>query len=306
MKVLVTGATGFLGSRVAAVARGQGHSVRALLRSGSDLTGLSLPPECIFTADVRDPRSLRGAARGIDAVIHCAAITSSAATNLEESRATNAGGTSNLIEEALRSGNPRWIQISTMSAHPGSTSVYGRTKLEADEIVRASPLAWTILRPSIIYGPGNRGMIAKTVRTARKLPIMPVIGSGMERVRPVYVDDVARAALACIANSATIGKTYMIGGKEEFTLNDFFRRLTQAYGIGRPLVHLPIPVALLIARILGRLSGNPPLTVDNVLGVMEARDVDIESAIAGFGFDPISLERGLAMTVSQSSRPSAH
>ena len=300
MKVLVTGATGFLGSRVAAVAREQGHSVRALLRSGSDLAGLSLPPECIFTGDVRDPASLQGAASAIDAT------TSSAAANLEESRATNAGGTSNLIEEAIRSGNPRWIQISTMSAHPGSTSVYGRTKLEADEIVRASPLAWTILRPSIIYGPGNRGMIAKTVRTARKLPIMPVIGSGMERVRPVYVDDVARAALACIANSATIGKTYMIGGKEEFTLNEFLRRLTQAYGIGRPLVHLPIPVALLIARILGRLSGNPPLTVDNVLGVKEARDVGIESAIAGFGFDPISLERGLAMTVSQSSRPSAH
>src|SRR6185295_7821411 len=101
----------------------------------------------------------------------------------------------------------RWIQISSMSAHPAMRSVYGRTKLAADDLLhRETDRApnWTILRPSLIYGPGGGGLVDKTTRLLKKLPVIPMVGSGRELLRPVYVTDVADAALACLEHLTTV------------------------------------------------------------------------------------------------------
>ena len=136
----------------------------------------------------------------------------------------------------------------------------------------------------------------------RKLPVMPVVGSGRELMRPVYVADAASAALDCLENPATIGKTYMIGGRDEISLNEFLAKLGAAAGARRPAIHLPIPVALLIARALGLITKNPPLTVDNVLGVKQVQRVEIGPAQADFGFDPIGFAEGLKRTFARKER----
>jgi NADH dehydrogenase len=180
-----------------------------------------------------------------------------------------------------------------MSAHPGSTSVYGRTKLEADEVVRASRSDWTILQPSLIFGPGNQGLVAKTQALMKKLPVLPVVGRGKELIRPVFVTDVAHAALNCLESPITIHKTYMIGGADEIELNDFFRKLGARIGAKRPLIHLPIPMAMLIAKSLAIISKNPPLTEDNVRGVKEAQRVDIAPARHDFQYAPMGFDEAL-------------
>ncbi|MCL5269792.1 MAG: NAD-dependent epimerase/dehydratase family protein, partial [bacterium] len=123
---------------------------------------------------------------GGEAVIHGAGVTAEGTPDEALSRRVNVEGAAALFEAARRAGVSRWIQISSMSAHPASTSVYGRTKLAADEFLRRSapPPRWTILRPSLIYGPGDQGLVAKTLRILRKLPVLPMVGSGRELLRP--------------------------------------------------------------------------------------------------------------------------
>jgi nucleoside-diphosphate-sugar epimerase len=293
MKLLVTGATGFLGSRVVRLAIDRGHDIRAMARAESATKGLGLHINQICVADLASPESLDHAVENINAIVHCAAVTSETAVRREDYFQINVEGTRRLIETARKAGIRRWIQISSVSAHEAMTSLYGKTKFEADKIVRASGLDWTILQPSIIYGPGERGIVARTIRTMRRLPVLPIIGSGGELIRPIHVDDVARAALDCLESPQTIGKTYMLGGADEVTLKEFLKRLGAAAGVHRPAFHLPIGLALTTAFVLEFLTKRPPLTVDNVLGVKHVRRVDIAPAEKDFAFKARGLDEGL-------------
>lgn len=296
MEILITGAAGFLGTRIAEIALERAHRVRVFVRRPE-----TAPPGIehgqVFTGDMTKPATMNAAVTGVDAIIHCAAATSEGIPNLEQSRRINVEGTNALITAARTHGRPRWIQISSMSAHPGSTSAYGRTKYQADQVVRSADLPWTILRPGLIYGPGSRGLVAKTVAFMRKFPVIPVVGSGRQKIRPIYIDDVARAALDCVTTPLTIGNSYMIGGADDLEFNEFLRQLARAHGLNRPLIHLPIPLAMLIARTLAALTSNPPITVDNVLGVKEAQLLENDDAIRDFGFSPISFSEGLARII---------
>ncbi len=295
MNVLVTGASGFLGAAVVREAAAAGHTVRAMIRSAARRDRVPLPDAQLVVADMRDVARFPDVVRGIQGVIHCAAVTSAGAPDEALSRLINVEGTRALLAAAAAAGVARWVQISSMSAHPGSTSVYGRTKLEADEVVRRAPapVQWTILRPSLIYGPGGRGLVEKTVAILRKLPVVPVIGSGEETLRPVFVTDVARAAVICLTHERTPSRAYMLGGADEVTLNTFFATLAARLGVRRPLLHLPLPLCMALARVLGTFLKNPPLTVDNVLGVRQVQPVDIRPARADWGWDPIGLQEGL-------------
>jgi len=298
MIVLITGASGFLGSRTVKLALERGHEVRAFVRSRNPPAHPNLSPENMVIGDMTDPASFISAVKNANAVIHCAAITSEGKPDWALSRRVNVEGTRNLINAVQQHGAPnaRWIQISSMSAHPVSTSAYGVTKREADDEVKKSNLPWTILRPSIIYGPGGKGLVSKTLSLMQKLPVLPVVGSGHELLRPIYVDDVARAALDCIENKQTFGKSYMLGGADEISFNGFLHHLANSAGLRRPLIHIPIPVALLLARSLGIISKNPPITADNVLGIKQLQRVEIAPAIHDFGFQPVGFEEGLKLT----------
>lgn len=300
MRILVTGAAGFLGSQVVRIAADQGYSVRALVRRAGDGRLFDSSKVEIAIGDITDPGSVAQAMRGIAAVVHCAAVTSAAKPDWARSRRVNVGGTKAVIDAADE--KVRWIQISSMSAHEGSTSVYGVTKREADEAVRASELRWTILRPSIIYGSGERGLVARTLRIMRQLPFVPVVGPGTNLIRPVHVDDVAGAALSCISAPSTIGKSYMIGGRDEITMDEFFRGLADAHGVGRPIVHLPYSFALPLARVLGGFLAHPPITTDNILGVMEAPRVEPEAASSDFGFAPRGFAEGMRSVAAENAR----
>jgi predicted dehydrogenase/nucleoside-diphosphate-sugar epimerase len=293
--LLVSGASGFLGSAVVHLARSRGIPVRCMVRASSSLKLLEgVPADSIVRADMADPKSLRAAVRGVSAVIHCAATTSMSAPDLELSRRINVQGTRALLDACREAGVQRFVNISSQSAHPANPSVYGRTKMEADQEVRAArDMDWTILRPSIIYGAAAKGIFDKMVQYCRKLPVVPIIGGGHEEMRPVHADDVAWAALACLDTPATIGKTYDIGGFDALEFNQFIKEILKALGKRKMCFHLPIPVALAMARALSLLMKNPPLTPDNVTGIQTVRHVDISAAQRDFGFAPRSFAQGL-------------
>lgn len=292
--ILVTGASGFLGSAVVRLALRKGLKVRAMVRESSSLDLLpALEEEALVRANMADPDSLDRAVDGVEAVVHCAATTSQAAPDLEKSRQVNVEGTRALLEACARHGVKRFINISSQSAHSGNSSVYGQTKREQDEVVQAGEPDWTILKPSIIYGAEAKGIFDKMVGYCRKLPVIPIIGPGREEMRPVHVDDVAAAALSCLEKPESVGQTYDIGGADAMEFNAFIEAILKALGQKKPFFHLPIPVALAIAHVAGKVMANPPLTPDNVKGIQTAPHVDIRAARRDLDFQPRSFAQGL-------------
>jgi nucleoside-diphosphate-sugar epimerase len=292
--ILVTGASGFLGRRIAQMALEQGRPVRGLVRNPPADGGL--PPEIFYQGDITDRSTLPGAVAGVEAVIHAAATTSEAAPDEELSRRTNVDGTRNLLEAFRQGGGRRWVQISSLSANPANTSVYGRTKLAADEEVRRSGLDWTILQPGTIYGPGARGLFAKILRLVNGLPVVPVLGPGTEPMRPIFVDDAAGAALACLSHDATVGRTYALGCRDVVDFNEFLRGVLRAQGKRKPLVHAPFWVCFPAARAMGWILKNPPVTVDNLVGLKQMKAPDVSAAERDFGFAPLTYAEGLQRT----------
>mgnify|MGYP006280829577 CR=1 FL=1 len=304
MKILVTGAGGFLGSEVVRIATEAGHRVRAMVRNSHQAPQLSNLARQVIIADLTEPHSLPPAVEAIEAVIHCGAATSTGRPDRELSTRVNVEGTRNLFLSARQAGVRRWVQISSMSAHPASTSIYGSTKFQADQFLRQTetPPNWTILQPSLIYGPADKGLVAKTIDLMRKLPAVPIVGSGRELIRPVHVCDVARAALTSLHAEVAVGKTYMLGGADEVELNEFMRRLAEGAGLKPRLIHIPIPICMGLAKLMGIFLTHPPLTVDNVLGVKQARRVDHQPACQDLDYQPMGLREGLRNTFEEDAR----
>jgi NADH dehydrogenase len=294
--ILITGASGFLGRYLVRHALNRGQAVRALVRRPLP----DLEPGCqIHQGDITDSSSLASAVDGVDAVIHAAATTSETAPDEELSRRTNIEGTRNLLDACCKAGVTRWVQISSLSANLANTSVYGRTKFAADEVVRDSGLRWTILQPGTIYGPGARGLFAKIVRLTGGLPVVPVLGPGTQPMRPIYVEDAAAAALDCLDHESSVGQTYPLGCRNVITFNDFLRGVLRAQGKRKPLVHIPFWFCFPAARVLGLVLRNPPVTVDNLVGLRQMTAPEITAAQRDFGFAPLTFAEGLEKTFRQ-------
>jgi hypothetical protein len=184
--------------------------------------------------------------------------------------------------------------MSTQSAKIRTKGSYAETKARADALFLASGLDVTILRPSIVYGETLEGVFGSIHRAVSRLPIVPVLGDGRWESAPVHVDDLAGAVADCLTNPETVGRTYDVGGPDILAFDELLDRIASSSGHARkPKLHVPVPMALALARVLTRVRANPPLTVSNVLGSNQETGIDIGPARRDFGFDPMSLDSGL-------------
>jgi len=168
-----------------------------------------------------------------------------------------------------------------------------RSKWAAEEAVRASPLPWTIFRPSVIYGRGD-GFITLLADIIQRLPAVPVIGSGRQRLQPVPVEHVAQGFALAPAMDGTVKQTYEIGGPEPLTMVDLLDRVATALGRRRPIkIMVPLGVVRSATRLLYRVPGFP-LTPDQLLMLEEENTCEPGPFYATFGLTPMPLATGLA------------
>lgn len=300
---LVTGASGFLGAYVASEARRVGRPVRGMIRRTSHRGSLNIEDDRIVYADLTDVNSLVAAMDGCDAVVHCAAVISEATPDEKRSRQVNVVGTENVIQACRLAGVRRLVHMSAHSASEANTSVYGRTKREADKRVQGSELDWTILKPTIIYGPGGKGLFAKINRLVNRLPVIPIIGPGNEELRPIFVHDLTEAVFSCLDNTATIGRIYDLGGQDTVTFNAFVHAILESQGKrSKKLVHIPLWLCHVLARSMALVMPHPPITVDNLVGLRESRSFSTKLAEQDFGFAPLALGEGLKRTFRRTHR----
>lgn len=286
--ILITGAAGFIGRRLASLLA-ERFAVRCLVRDLPRAKRLLPPAAELVRGDMTDAGSLAAAASGADAVVHFAALKS----DEPDTVAVNVGGAVNLVAACKAAGVRRVINVGTQASRLARRGAYGESKAKADEIFAASGLDVTTLLPSLVYGKRDTGAFGKLARAAASSPVVPVIGDGTARFRPVHVDDVCAVVTGCLAEPRTIGRVYHVGGPDAITLNALIDLIGERLGRAPLKLHLPETAAMLIARLLAP-ARRPPLTISNVLGaVQSAPDADYGEVFAELGLKPRSLADGL-------------
>jgi uncharacterized protein YbjT (DUF2867 family) len=291
-RIFITGATGFVGRAVVPALRAHGYAVRCLVRRGSepDLRGLEAIER--VEGDVLSPEALERDMAGCDTVVHLVGIIRETPATASTFERIHTQGTINVLEAAAATGVRRYLHMSALGARAGARSRYHRTKWAAEEAVRASPIPWTIFRPSIIYGAADQfvNMLAAMVR---RYPVVPVIGTGQQRLQPVPVEQVAEAFARAAALEATVKHVYEVCGPDAVTMLELLDRIGAALGRSRVRkVHVPIGLVRPLARLLHRLPGFP-LTPDQLLMLEEDNVCDPRPFFSTFGLSPVKLATGL-------------
>lgn len=289
--ILVTGSTGFVGRYLVPELLRRGRPVRALTRDLGRAEGFADSGAEIVQGDLLDPGSLARAVHGCSAVIHLAAVADSSDPELNDR--VNVGGSRSLVEACLAEGVSRIINISSTCAGRPLQDAYGETKARAEAEFDRDGLQVTHLRPSMIYGHGSAefDLFASVVG---KAPRVPIPGDGRACIRPVYVLDAVALIITALDREAAVGQTYDVSGPEQISFNDFIELLGEAQGRRARPLHIPAPLALAGARVLGRIQKHPFINVDQVMAFLQDTEVDIEPARRDLAFDPRPLEEGLS------------
>lgn len=252
--ILLTGATGSIGSRLLPLLLESGHEVRCLVREPRRL-GRHRVDVQITMGDLRelsDPYRLRQAMRGVDTVIHLAAsIRDQPPHPVEE---LNGLATVRLVEAAERGGVGRFIYFSALGASSVQRTRFFRAKWIGEEAVRASSLGTVTFRPSIVYDHSDPWV--RLLRRFSFLPVIPVSGNGRAAYQPVWARDVARAVMAAM-HQADAGnhREFDLAGPDILTYNRMSELVSRASGRPRPLIHVPLVVVWLGLTALHRIFG---------------------------------------------------
>ena len=276
MKALVTGATGFVGSHLVEALLQSGVEVTALARSPAKAAALEAQGVQVVQGDLDHGEALQQATRNQTVIYHVAGAI--AATGEAEFLRCNRDGTRNLVSAAEANGTGRFVLVSSLAAGgpsphglplqgneaPRPVTAYGRSKLEAERVVQASRLAWSIVRPPLVYGPRDREVL-KVFRLVR-FGIAPVFGDGGQELSAVHGADLATALVAIAAAPAAVGGTYNACHPEVFTSAEFVAGVAAAMGRSVRVLRVPRMAGralLSITERVARFSGRPTiLTAD--------------------------------------------
>jgi len=320
-RVLITGGTGFIGGALARAALARGWQVRVLGRDALRSASLQALGTEVVRGDLRDRAAVVAACAGVETVFHVGALSApwGAASAFHE---TNVGGTENVLAGCAAQGVARLVHVSSPSVvfagrdqhqlpdnapyPPHFASVYSETKKLAEDRVnvafRSGTLTGLILRPKAVFGPGDTSLLPRLIAAARA-GRLPQLGSGKNVVELTYIDNAVQALLlAADAPPAALGKTFTITNQEPVLLWDVIGQVLDAQGIPRPRRVLPLPVALLAARLLERRAARtgqePLLTRYTVQLLARTQTYNTQPSQALLGYFPhVPLAEGLARTI---------
>ena len=257
MRIAITGANGFVGRHVIAALLEDARPVeiRALVRDPARAAA-ALPRAGLDVrrADVTDPASLEGAFDGADVVVHLVAVPTERQGSFEQ---VNAGGTRAVVREAERAGTGKIVHVSAIGASPGSPYPFLRTKGHGEAAVASSGVPHVVLRPSVLFGPGDD--FFPRLRFSLRFPVVPLPGGGVARFQPLHVADLAQAIRAAAGGPVT--GAFEVGGPAAVTYRELLEETMRAYRTSRPTIPLPVGLMKPVAFLFERFMADPPVTV---------------------------------------------
>jgi uncharacterized protein YbjT (DUF2867 family) len=290
--ILVTGGSGFVGGHVVHLLREQDHPVRCLVRDVRKAEKLRSWGCDLVEGDITDPVAVRRAADAVDVVVHLIAIRQG---KPEQFQRIMVGGTRDLLKLAKEGGAKRFVHMSALGVSEETKDLvpYYGAKWQMEQDVQAAGLPYVIFRPSFIFG-RDGGILPTFRRLAKLTPVTPIIGSGEQRIQPIWADDVAAYFAKAIDHEPATNRIFELGGPDVVTWNEFWARLKKALGIRRRSAHVPVGLMRVNALLTERLPGNIPLTRD-LLKMLEAGDnvVTKDDALRTFELPLVPLDEQL-------------
>jgi uncharacterized protein YbjT (DUF2867 family) len=281
LKLVLLGGTGFVGRALANRLCADGHTVVVLSRNLARHPVRLLPPGAeLRECNVHDPAMLRAAFAGADGVVNLVGILNEAGDDGRGFHRVHVELTRTVIAACEQAGVRRLLQMSALNAGRGH-SHYLASRGEAEALVKASTLAWTIFQSSVIFGPGD-GLFARFGSLLRIAPVLP-LARAQCRFAPVYLGDVVEAIARALADPASVGQTYELFGPEVFTLADIVRMTARQLGLRRFVLPLPDVLGRLQAFAFDFIPGKPfssdnfrSLLTDSIGGVDGLHRLGIE------------------------------
>lgn len=286
MIVVVTGATGFLGGHVVPLLLDRGHVVKALTRSPSarrQAADLGAEP---LDGDLDQPESVDAAfgSSGAEALVNVASL--------------GFGHAPTIVAAAEEAGIRRAVFVSTTAIFTKLPAPSRAPRVAAEELIKASGLDWTIVRPTMIYGtPGDRNMV-RLLRFLSRSTVMPLPGGGHGLQQPVHVADVADAVVESVERPIAIHRCYDVGGPEPLSMAQIVEQAGVALGRRPRIVPIPLAPPILVARIYGRLAAKPKLKAEQLERLAEDKVFDIDAARRDLDFRPRPFAVGIAAEAS--------
>ena len=318
--VAVAGGTGFVGRAIVRELVVRGHRTVVLSHRppentapGAGMAGAGTAPGAgmadgsieVRQADVTRPDGLPQALAGVDALVICLAFRNSPIEAPRRGRTfekVDAAGTEALAAAAGSTEIRRLVYLSGAGAGPDAPRHWFRAKWRAEEAVRGSGIAYTIFRPSWIYGPGDRSL-NRFLGLARWLPFVPQIGNGRQLVAPVFVDDIGKLVADALVTPDAENATLEVGGPETLTMDAVVRTALRVSHRRRPILHAPVFLMKLATRPLTLLP-SPPMTPDAIDFIVQSALVDTGPLAAALPRRLTPLEEGLATYLAPNRKDS--
>lgn len=289
MRIFVGGGSGFVGGHMCRELRARGHQVRLLVHRRGVLQEAGIEQ---VEGDVAELGTFVQAVAGCEAVINLVGIIREFPDKGVTFDRLHVAATGNMVRAATQHGIGRYLQMSALGARPNATSRYHQTKYQAEELVRAAGLDYTIFRPSVIFGPKDAfvNMLAGYIRN---FSAVPVIGNGSYRLQPIAAADVARCFALALELPATIGQSYTLCGADRLTYNELIDAIGRVLGKSFVLkLRNPLALMKLVTPLLQGFSFFP-LTMDQLTMLVEESICD-GSWQETFAFKPTPFEQGIA------------
>jgi uncharacterized protein YbjT (DUF2867 family) len=283
LKVLLTGATGLLGGALLDLLLANGHEVRCLVRPGSPrVSRLDLSRAGLVRGDAGDAAALARALSGVEALVHAAGIEYSP----------------EVLEAARERSELRLVVVGSTSAH-SAYAFRAAPKLRMEELVRASGLAYTIVRPSMIYGSERDRNVHRLLRFLDRSPLFPMFGSGENLWQPVYYKDCARGVYEALVRPAAVGQSYDLPGAEPLTYLEMVETAAGALGRKPRIVQLPLEPVRRVLAAAEALRLPLPVTSEQVLRLREDKAYSYARAERELGYAPRTFREGVALEVAR-------